>query len=288
MFLTPTNAGEISRLIAQLPSKTSSGHDDISNILLKKLSDVIAHPLVDIYNSSLEQGEVLDIMKITEVVPLHKSKSKDMASNYRPISLLITISKILEKIMYKRTYDFLECTDQIYKSQYGFRSKHSCELAVNELVSEIIKNNELKCNTTTVFLDLSKVVDTLDHTVLLTKLERYGIRGKALSWYKSYLTDRKLRAQCLTNNGITYSNLYDVEYGTLRGSCLGLLLFLIFTNDLHLHLEYCTCILFADDTTLYYSHKNTNYRAWCIQEDLLTLYDWFNPNKLTLNIGKSV
>ena len=148
VFLTPTNACEISRLIAQLPSKTSSGHDDISNILLKKLSDVITHPLVDIYNSSLEQGEELDIMKIAEVVPLHKSKSKDIASNYRPISLLITISKILEKIMYKRTYNFLERTDQINKCQYRFRSKHSCELAVNELVSEIIKNNKLKCNTT--------------------------------------------------------------------------------------------------------------------------------------------
>ena len=151
VFLTPTNAQEVSCLITQLPGKTSSGHDDISNILLKKLSEEIVYPLAHTFNSSIQDGEVPHIMKIADVVPLHKSKSRDLMSNYRPISLLITISKILEKIMYKRSYEFLESTDQIFKSQYGFRSKHSCKLAVNELVSEIVKNNELGCNTTAVF-----------------------------------------------------------------------------------------------------------------------------------------
>ena len=117
------------------------------------------------FNNSMQEGVVPEIMKIADVVPLHKSKSLDQTNNYRPISLLMTISKILEKIMYKRTYQFLENKDQIFKSQYGFRSKHSCELVVNELVSEIIKNNELKRNTTAVFLDLSKTFDTLDHRV---------------------------------------------------------------------------------------------------------------------------
>ena len=109
-----------------------------------------------------------------------------------------------------------------------------------------------------------------------------------MHWYDSYFKKRQLRAKCLTNDGFTYSKPYNVEYGTPEGSCLGPLLFLLFTNDLHLHLEYCKCILLTDNTTLYFSHKNKNYRAWCIQEDLQIFQDWFNANKLTLNIGKLV
>ena len=97
-----------------------------------------------------------------------------------------------------------------------------------------------------------------------------------------------MRAKCNTHDGVAYSKLYDMEYGTPQGSCLGPLLFLIFTNDLHLHLQHCLCILFADDTTVFFSHRNLNYCEWCIQCDLQVLQDWFKANKLTLNINKSV
>ena len=99
---------------------------------------------------------------------------------------------------------------------------------------------------------------------------------------------RSIRAKCTTSDGVSYSNYYDVEYGTPQGSCLGPLLFLIFTNDLHLNLLYRSCILFADDTTLFVTHKNMVYMEWCMQEDLKILQDWFKANKLTLNINKSV
>ena len=211
-----------------------------------------------------------------------------LPSNYRPISLLITISKLLEKVIYKRTYGFLEKENAIYKSQYGFRSKHSCKQAVCELLSEIIKNNDKDQITMTVYLDLSKAFDTLDHKLLLNKMERYGIRGIALSWFKSYLTARTLKSKVNTNDGIMYSKPYDIEYGNPQGSCLGPLLFLLFTNDLHLHLLYSNCILFADDTTIFYSGKSIRYIEWCIQEDLKILQDWFQANKLTLNLNKAV
>ena len=151
-----------------------------------------------------------------------------------------------------------------------------------------LKNNEQGKDTTAVYLDLSKAFDTLDHDQLLKKLERYGIRGDALKWYTNYLTNRKLRVKCSTTEGTTYSDLYDCDYGTPQGSCLGPLLFLIFTNDVHLHLEFCNCLLFANDTTIYLSHKNKKYREWCIQEDLKTLQDWFQANKLILNLSKTV
>ena len=126
---------------------------------------------------SLEQGIFPDLMKTAEVIPLYKGKERDLCMNYRPILLLLTISKILEKIMYKRTYDFLDGNRQFYNSQYGFRSKHSCENAICELVGHVVKGHEKKEHTGAIFLDLSKAFDTLNHKLLLQKLELYGIRG---------------------------------------------------------------------------------------------------------------
>ena len=163
----PTSSCKITKLIDSLPSKTRSGHDDISNVL--KIKDSIAKPLAILINESMQVRTVPDIMKIAYVIPLHKSKSKEETNNFRPISLLITMSKILEKVIHKHTYDFLEKTDQIFKSQYGFRSKHSCELAVNELLSEIVKSKEQGLHMIAVYLDLSKAFDTIDDRLLLMK-----------------------------------------------------------------------------------------------------------------------
>ena len=131
-------------------------------------------------------------MKIADVVPLHKSGNIHMVENYRPISLLMTISKILEKLVYNHVYTFLNNTNQIYDSQYGFHSKHSCEHAISELVGNILKGKENGEHTISVFLDLSKAFDTLEYSTLFKKLEIYGIRGTALDWFKSYLTNREM------------------------------------------------------------------------------------------------
>ena len=290
LFMHPTNDYEILKIVQEMDNKTSSGHDDISNTLLKKLVANITKPLCLIFNKSLTEGQFPNLMKPADVVPLYKGKSREYVTNYRPISLLITISKILEKIVYKRTYQHLENTNQLYKSQYGFRSKHSCENAISELTSEIIKGNDIGLHTLTVFLDLSKAFDTLNHNILYEKLNRYGIRGTCLNWFRSYLSNRTLRVKCKTEDigNIAYSDLQNVDYGAPQGSCLGPLLFLIFSNDINLHLQHVSCILFADDTTLYISHRNLRYARWCLSEDLHTLSDWFKANKLTLNLSKTV
>ena len=129
------------------------------------------------------------------------------------------------------------------------------------MVGEIVKGHEHKKHTVGVLLDLSKAFDTLCHNILLAKLEKYGIRGVGLDWLRSYLEQRKLRAKCITQSdgGIEYSDYYSIDYGTPQGSCLGPLLFLIFTNDLYLCVENGNCLLFADDTTLYFSHQNLTY-----------------------------
>ena len=162
-------------------------------------------------------------MKLADIVPIHKANEKYLTTNYRPISLLITVSKLLEKVMYKRTYNFFTQTDKLYQSQYGFRAQHSCENAIGELIGEIVKGHEHRKHTLAVFLDLSKAFDTLSHKILLTKLERYGIRGTSWKWYESYLDQRKLRVKCMTesSNAMEYSDYCNIDYGTPQGSCLG-------------------------------------------------------------------
>ena len=289
LYLTPTSGSEITNLINSLPNKNSKGHDDISNNMLKQLHTSIAQPLTIIFNKSLSEGKFPDLMKLADIVPIHKTKEKFLRTNYRPISLLITVSKLLEKVIYKRTYSFLNNTGQLYQSQYGFRAQHSCENAVEELVGEIVKGHEHKKHTVAVFLDLSKAFDTLCHKILLSKLERYDIRGTSWNWFDSYLGQRKLRTKCMTESeGRTeYSDYYNIDYGTPQGSCLGPLLFLIFTNDLHLCVENGNCLLFADDTTLYLTHQNLTYLKWGIEEDLKRVMDWFKVNKFTLNANKT-
>ena len=289
LFLNPTDPHEIGDIISNLPNKISSGNDGINNIFLKRIQTSIIEPLCIIYNNSISEGCFPSIMKDADVVPLYKTKDPHNTTNYRPISLLLTMSKILEKLIYKRVYKFLNDNNLFYQSQYGFRAKHLCDDAINELISNIVKENEHGKATLTIFLDLSKAFDTLKHNLLLTKLEKYGIRGNALEWFRSYLTGRNLRVKCHDNKTgqNIYSDPFPITYGTPQGSCLGPLLFLIFCNDIYLHLEHCNCILFANDTTLYYSHRSLKYLKWCVEQDLSILADWFRANKLTLNINKS-
>ena len=283
IFLAATNPNEITKLIEKLPNKKSSGYDNI-DILLKAIKNEIVVPLSIIFNESLSQGIFPTCMKLAEVVPLFKSKDRSEKSTYRPISLLLTISKLLEKIVYRRVYTFLNNTNQLYCSQYGFRTGNCCNQAVCELIGEIAKNTEKNWTTVCIFLDLSKAFDTLEHTAIFQKLERYGIRGNTLEWFKSYLSNRKIRVKI--NN--TTSKEFPIDYGTPQGSCLGPLIFLIFCNDLNIHLENMQCIQFADDTTLYLGHSNPEELKKMIEQYLQVLQDWFRANKLTLNVEKSV
>ena len=246
IFINPTNQQEIEKIITNLPNKTSPSHNGVSNTLLKKLNKSISYPLSIIFNQSINQGVFPDLMKQAEVIPLYKGQQQDMVVNYHPISLLMTISKLLEKILYTRIYKFLDKNNILYESQFGFQSNHSWEHAIAELIGRLLQAKEQDQHSAAIFLDLLKAFDTLNHEVLLMKLECYGKRDTAHKWFESYLHNRSLVAKVTTStNNTTYSDSYDISYGTAQGNCLGPLL--IFCNDVHRLPLYGHIILFADN-----------------------------------------
>ena len=184
MFASPTDSEEIDNIINNLCNKHSSGYDNISNHMLKWLHPVITKPLTIIFNLLIQHGIFPDCMKVAEIVPLHKGWDESLCNNYRPISLLITISKILEKIIYKRTYNFLEKKNILCQSQYGFRMKHSCTDAISELIGELT-NKEAIRHYAELFLGISKytiylVEIILDYFAVVPSVCKYW--GPCVKW----------------------------------------------------------------------------------------------------------
>lgn len=287
LFIAPTTEREIENIIRKLPNKTSSGTDGISNKLLKQIIVEIASPLQIIFNKSFIEGVVPSKMKTALITPIYKSKNKTDINNYRPVSLLTNISKILEKLMHNRVNSFLEKNNILYQSQYGFRSNMGTIDAITELIGTTLKNLDNKNFSLVIFLDLSKAFDTLDHNILLHKLYHYGIRGTAYNWFDSYLTDRKHSVKIKCENKTHYSKLQSINTGVPQGSVLGPLLFLIYVNDLQNSLELLKSINFADDTNLIFQSKDINELFMETQYDLNNAIDWFNANKLSVNASKT-
>ena len=221
--------------------------------------------------------------KIASVTPIYKTGDENDFGNYRPISVLPCFSKMLERIMYKRLYNHLSQNHMLYPKQFGFQKSHSTEHAIIQLIDQINSSFEKNNFTLDVFIDLSKAFDTVDHHILISKLENYGVNGNNLRWFQSYLKNRE---QYLNfNNKIT--TLSQITCGVPQGSILGPLLFLIYVNDLNNASSILDPITFADDTNLFYSQKNIHQLFTKINEELEKIGDWFKANKLSLNNKKT-
>ena len=288
LHFKPVTKEIISKIIKEkLKAKNSCGQDNISCNLLKKIEPVIANPLTKLINQCLNVGMFPDKLKIAKVIPLHKKEDIHTMDNYRPISLLPAISKIFERILYDQIYDYMSSNNLFYKHQYGFRQKHSTEHAAQELVHTIHKDLDNGDIPITVFLDLSKAFDTLNHSILFEKLTYYGIKEKALEICKNYLSNRKQYTQF---NGVN-SNLLEMDTGVPQGSILGPLFFLIYINDIKQSSEIFHSISYADDTTLYTTvnrlkSSDTNIEH-ALNDQLNQVNTWLCANKLSLNVAKT-
>ena len=200
----------------------------------------------DLFNFSFMASVFSSLLKTSKLSPVFKKDSKLDYSNYRPISLLSNIEKKLEKLMYKRLYTFLNNNNIIYNLQCGFRQQYSTSHAlanITEIIRKALDNGNIGCG---VFVDLQKAFDTVDHQILLAKLNHYGIRGVSNDWFKSYLSNRN---QYVSINGYE-SGLAALNCGVPQGSVLGLLLFVLYINDLNQAIKFCKVHHFDDDTNL--------------------------------------
>ena len=282
-LISPTNPQEIKEIINNLDDSKSTGSCPIPTKLLKIAREELSIPFSDICNMSFTEGVFPHKNKIAKVIPSHKKGSTKDVNNYRPISLLSTFSKIMEKLMASRLTKYLELYEIIYPKQFGFRSGYSTSHSLISIIETVKKTMEDKKYGCGVFIDLKKAFDTVNHEILLQKLEHYGIRGVPLLWFKSYLSNRK---QFVHLNGAN-SKTENVICGVPQGSVLGPLLFLLYINDLPNVSKKLKFYLFADDTNIYYESKSLKNLEKTMNKELEKLYEWLSINRLSLNISKT-
>lgn len=282
IYLTPTNADEITKIINRLKN-SAPGHDEIILNDIKPFLNILIQPLTYVTNLSLMQGVFPDELKKAKIIPLYKANDPMLFNNYRPISILPLFSKVLERIMYNRIVKFINKHKLLYKYQFGFRKDHSTYMALIILIDKITAALDNGDFTITVLIDFRKAFDTVDHSILLNKLYHYGIRGIAFEWMKSYLSNRQ---QQVSYNGAN-SSYKTMNCGVPQGSILGPLLFIIYINDLSTVSNILTSVLFADDTTLVDSDRNLTTLINRFNTELVNIVHWLNANRLSLNIEKT-
>ena len=279
------NDNEVLSIINKLKNKKSRGADNISNQLLKTIKQELCKPLTIIINQMIETGVYPEKFKISKITPIYKKNERTNIANYRPISLLPTLSKIFERVIHTQLYTYFDENKLLSEQQYGFREKHSTELAAVKLVDYI--NHEMDIGNTpeAIFIDLSKAFDTINFDILIHKLQFYGLSGNSLALMKSYVTGRM--QYVLFNK--TKSDLAIITTGIPQGSILGPLLFSIYVNDIINSSDKLQYLLYADDTTLYFNREHfTPHNANLeINNELSKVMNWLKLNKLSLNVQKT-
>ena len=273
---------DIEQAIKNLKNKKSTGHDRISLSIIKNNKTVLIPALTELYNISLKQGTFPDTLKTAVIVPIFKKGDPQDIVNYRPISLLPTVSKILESCVKDKILNYLNHIKYFSWQQFGFMKKKSTDMALFQHIRDIVEGIEMNNVTVGLYLDLAKAFDTVHHERLIAKLSAIGFQDKILSWFKTYLENRTHMVKI--NEDL--SDSLTLNYGVPQGSVLGPILFNIYINDMFQLPLRGKIIGYADDTSVLYSEKNYNDIIEAFNHDRELLLPWFKENMLHLNVEK--
>ena len=282
MHTEPVTSEELCKIIVNL-KLGSAGYDNISSKIFKTTAGHCLSPLLHVCNLSLTTGIFPQELKIARVIPVYKNEDPLLFSNYRPVSVLPVMSKVLEKLMYNRLLKYLNKYNILYDYQFGFRNNHSPNLALIFLIDKISNAIDEGEYVLGLFIDFKKAFDTVNHDILLKKLEYYGIKDLNLEWFKSYLANR---SQYVEYNGTNSAKL-NITCGVPQGSILGPLLFLIYINDLAQVSDKLFALLFADDSNMFISGKNLDNLINTMNLEMTKVVEWLRVNKLSLNLKKT-
>ena len=274
---------EVTQAINNLDKNKAVGPDMVHNRLLISACPEIVEPLTNLFNKSLANGLFPEVWKKAHVIPIYKLKGdKSSCKNYRPISLLSCVGKLLEKCVQKHLVNFLKENSIITQSQSGFTSGDSTIYQLLSIYDDFVSALDRNIPTQAIFFDISKAFDRVWHRGLIHKLEAAGIKGTLLNWFKSYLKDRK---QAVVIKG-SKSNFLDVQAGVPQGSALGPTLFLLYINDLNNAIE-SIIKLFADDTSMYLSLIDNYHRTRILNSDMMKISLWAQTWKVNFNCQKT-
>jgi len=251
---------------------------------LKNYKDVLVKPLTHLINLSIRTNTFPSAWKRGIIIPVLKGGSQNSISNYRPISILPVLSKIIEKVVVVQLMDHLEAKQLLHCYQFGFRPGYSTEIANCCLIENVKKSLDKGNVVGAVFIDLTKAFDTVNHSLLLSKMLHFNFSNEAVLWFASYL---RSRVQCVKVDQ-NVSALSNIKMGIPQGSILGPLLFSLFINDLPLHCSGASCQLYADDAVLYVPAKSPEQAAAILSTSMSDIQQWLIQNQLVLNFSKTV
>lgn len=270
---------DVQDAIKKLKSKSTTGPDLLPQYLFKGCSELLIKPLTFLFNLSLTSKMFPEKWKITKVTPIFKAGKRDQIINYRPVAVLSVPAKIFEMIVHKYLFGHFE--KYISDCQHGFVPGRSVNTNLLNFTTYVSSGLDSGTRTDTLFLDLAKAFDKVDHSILLEKLHSYGVSNNLLYFFKSYIFNRK---QFVSYYGVS-SSTFSVQSGVPQGSNLGPCLFTILINDLTNCISSAKALLFADDLKLF-KHINCPNDSLRLQQDLDNVYEWSRINKMTFNVSK--
>ena len=274
----------ISDLLKNCGTNRAGEIDDLSARFLKDGADgadILTIPITQLCNLSIKFSYFPKDCKLAKLKPLYKKGTKTDPENFRPISLLAIVSKIIEKVIHDQTMNYLTENSILYRHQSGIRKNHSTDTSLAYLTDKILTGFDSGVFTGVILIDLQKAFDTINHDILLRKMSALRFSDRSINWFQSYLSNRSFRV----NVQGKYSCIAKIDCGVPQGSILGPLLFLLYVNNMKQAVD-CDLFLYTDDSYLVYQNKDVKEIDRNLNKNFSNVCNWFVDNQLSIHFGE--